>query len=39
MANLIPDAGLVVYEGVGHFSYVEQPAKTIAIINSFVGGR
>lgn len=39
MASLIPDAGLVVYDGVGHFSYVEQPSRTIAIINSFVGGR
>lgn len=38
MEKLIPDAGLVVYEGVGHFSYLEQPEKTITIIRTFIGG-
>lgn len=38
MEEMIPDAGLVVYEGVGHFSYLEQPAQTVAIIKTFVGG-
>lgn len=38
MEEMIPDAGLVIYEGVGHFSYLEQPAKTVSIIKTFVGG-
>ncbi|HAS74734.1 MAG TPA: alpha/beta hydrolase [Clostridiales bacterium UBA8960] len=38
MEGLIPDAGLVVYEGAGHFSYLEHPEKTISIIKTFVGG-
>ncbi len=38
MEKLIPDAGLIVYEGVGHFSYLEQPEKTITIIRTFIGG-
>ena len=38
MEALIPDAGLVVYEGVGHFSYLEQPERTITIIQTFLGG-
>jgi len=39
MEQLIPDAGLVVFEGAGHFSYVEQPARILTIIRTFVGGR
>lgn len=38
MEEMIPDAGLVTYEGAGHFSYLEQPEKTITIIKTFVGG-
>lgn len=38
MEQLIPDSGLVVYDGVGHFAYLEQSEKTIAIIKSFLGG-
>ena len=38
MESLIPDAGLVVYEGASHFSYLEQPERTITIINTFLGG-
>jgi len=39
MEKLIPDAGLVVYEGAGHFSYLEQPAKTLTILGTFLGGK
>lgn len=38
MADLIPDSGLVIYEGAGHFSYLEQPDRTLAILKSFIGG-
>lgn len=36
--SLIPDSGLVVYEGAGHFSYLEQPDRTITVIRTFIGG-
>jgi pimeloyl-ACP methyl ester carboxylesterase len=38
MSEMIPDAGLVVFEGAGHFSYLEQPARFSTIINTFIGG-
>lgn len=38
MEKLIPDAGLVVFEGAGHFSYIEQPARILTIIRTFIGG-
>lgn len=38
MANLIPDAGMVVFDGAGHFTYLEDPEKTLTIIKSFLGG-
>jgi pimeloyl-ACP methyl ester carboxylesterase len=38
METLIPDAGLVVFEGAGHFSYLEQPDRTLTILKSFIGG-
>lgn len=38
MADLIPDAGMVVFDGTGHFTYLEHPEKTITIIKSFLGG-
>lgn len=34
--GLIPDAGLCVIKGAGHFSFVENPAQTGAILNSFL---
>lgn len=37
MEKKIPDAGLCVFEGCGHFAFLEQPAKTNMIINSFLG--
>lgn len=36
MENLIPDAGLCVFENAGHFAFFEQIGRTIAILNSFI---
>lgn len=38
MAENIPDSGLVIYEGAGHFSYLEQPDRTLTILKTFIGG-
>ncbi len=38
MESKIPDAGLCVIKGVGHFSFIERPAEVHAILNSFFGG-
>ncbi|MDE7358746.1 MAG: alpha/beta hydrolase, partial [Lachnospiraceae bacterium] len=37
MEELIADAGLVVCEGAGHFSYAEQPAKVNGALQVFLG--
>ncbi len=37
MESLIADAGLVVCEGAGHFSYAEQPAKVNGALQAFFG--
>jgi pimeloyl-ACP methyl ester carboxylesterase len=34
--SLIPDAGLCVIKGTGHFSFCEKPYEANAIINSFI---
>lgn len=36
MEKLIPDAGLVLYEGCGHYSFLERPGQTAAVIKSFL---
>jgi len=36
MEKLIPDAGLVVCEGAGHYSFLEQPGKCHRVIASFL---
>ena len=36
MEEKIPDAGLVVEEGCGHFAYLEQNAKFLRIARSFL---
>jgi pimeloyl-ACP methyl ester carboxylesterase len=36
MERLIPDAGLVVFEGAGHFAYLEQPARFCTIVEVFL---
>ena len=38
MAERIPDSGLVVFEGAGHFTYLEQPLRFSTIIKTFIGG-
>lgn len=37
MERLIPDAGLVVFEGAGHYAYLEQPARFCRIVDVFLG--
>jgi pimeloyl-ACP methyl ester carboxylesterase len=39
MERLIPDAGLVVLEGAGHFSYLDQPARFAHIVSHFLAGK
>lgn len=36
MERLIPDAGLVVYPGCGHYSFLDRPSQTTAVIKSFL---
>ncbi len=36
MERLIPDAGLVVFEGAGHYSYLDQPARFATIVRHFL---
>lgn len=36
MERLIPDAGLVVFEGAGHFSYLDQPTRFAAVVRHFL---
>lgn len=38
LQRLIPDAGLVSYPGAGHYSYLDRPAQTAAVIQSFLNG-
>lgn len=38
MERLIPDAGLVVFENAGHYSYLEEPARFARIVNVFLAG-
>ena len=36
MEKLVPDAGLCVIRGAGHFSFVERPGEVHAIVHSFL---
>jgi len=38
MEREIPDAGLVVFEGGGHFAYLEELSKFVRIVRSFLEG-
>ncbi len=38
MEKLIPDSGLCVIKGGGHFSFIDSPYEVNAIIKSFLGG-
>ena len=37
MERLIPDAGLVVFEGAGHFAYADQPQRFARVVGYFLG--
>lgn len=37
MERLIPDAGLVIIEGAGHFTYLDDPARFCRIVRHFFG--
>lgn len=39
MEKEIPDAGLVVFEGAGHFAYLERAADFNKIVSNFLAGR
>lgn len=39
LEKLIPNAGLVTYEGCTHYAYLERLNQTINVINSFIGGK
>ncbi len=36
MERLIPNAGLVCYENAGHYSFLDRPAQTAAVLASFL---
>ncbi|MBA3530902.1 MAG: alpha/beta hydrolase [Ardenticatenales bacterium] len=38
MESLLPDAGLVVFEGAGHYAYLEQAARFCKIVETFFVG-
>ena len=37
MERLIDDAGLVVFEGAGHFAYLDEPDRFCRIVRHFFG--
>jgi pimeloyl-ACP methyl ester carboxylesterase len=37
MEGLIPDAGVVLFEGAGHFAYLDQPDRFCRIVGHFLG--
>jgi pimeloyl-ACP methyl ester carboxylesterase len=39
LEQLIPDAGLIVFQGAGHFAYLERLNDTIRIIDHFLSGK
>jgi len=36
LGNLIKDSGLIIYDGLGHYAYLENMNQTIAILNNFL---
>lgn len=36
MEQLIPDAGLVVFEGAGHYPFLEQPGRFYSVVDYFI---
>jgi pimeloyl-ACP methyl ester carboxylesterase len=39
MEQRIPDAGLVVFEGAGHFAYLDDPDRFCVVVRHFLGGQ
>ena len=39
LEKLIPNAGLVVYEGLTHYAYLENLGQTISVLNSFINNK
>lgn len=39
MERLIPDAGLISFQGCGHYSYLDNPAQFAAVLHSFLQSR
>jgi pimeloyl-ACP methyl ester carboxylesterase len=39
LEQLIPDAGLIVFQGAGHFAYLERLNDTIRIVDHFLSGK
>lgn len=39
MERLIPDAGLVLFEGAGHFAYLDEQSRFCAIVRNFFGDK
>jgi pimeloyl-ACP methyl ester carboxylesterase len=37
MERAIPDAGLVLFEGAGHFAYLDEPDRFCTIVRHFLG--
>ncbi|HJR44986.1 MAG TPA: alpha/beta fold hydrolase [Actinomycetota bacterium] len=37
MERSIPDAGLVVFEGAGHFAYLDEPGRFCRVVRHFLG--
>lgn len=37
MQSMIPDAGLVVFDGAGHFAYLDEPARFCRVVRHFLG--
>lgn len=37
MERLIPDAGLVLFEGAGHFAYLDDPERFCRVVRHFLG--
>ena len=37
MEKLIPDAGLVIFEGAGHFAYLDEPDRFCRVVRHFFG--
>ena len=39
LEKTIPDAGLVVFKGAGHFAYQERLTDFVHIVNTFLQGK